>query len=117
MATSNTILTHTEHGMPKALGEFGKAKNSGVINILMDILNKTKLPIDHTKLYSMVRLDVNSQNEFTEILRNLTIAGKIQYIRGSHVGYLPSLSSDVNKLKSTTSRCDSSTSTTILLGK
>ena len=86
---ANTILTHTEHGMPKALGEFGKAKNSGVINILMDILNKTKLPIDHTKLYSMVRLDVNSQNEFTEILRNLTIAGKIQYIRGSHVGYLP----------------------------
>lgn len=35
---ANTILTHAEHHMPAALGEFGKAKNSDVVNKIVKIV-------------------------------------------------------------------------------
>lgn len=83
---SNTVLTHTEHLMPKALGEFGKAKNSDVSNKLMQLLDSTTAPLSIKDLWKNVHTDLEKMNDLTELLRNLVIADKIQTVDG---GFLP----------------------------
>ncbi len=77
---ANTVLTHTEHNMPKALGEFGKGKNSDVANKVIDILSNSKLPVTMQKLWGLVSQDCDKQSSLTEILANLRAAEKIQSV-------------------------------------
>ena len=77
---ANTVLTHTEHGMPKALGEFGKGRNSDVANKIIDILSNSKMPMTMQKLWSLVSQDCDKQSSLTEILANLRAAEKIQSV-------------------------------------
>lgn len=76
---ANTILTHTEHSMPKALGEFGKAKHSDVANTIVDALSRVTTPTSFLDLTALCSRDV-TQKELTEILSGLRGAGKIQMV-------------------------------------
>ena len=51
---ANTILTHTEHLMPKALGEFGKAKHSEVAHKVIQILEGAGVPLTITDVWKFL---------------------------------------------------------------
>jgi hypothetical protein len=83
---ANTLLTFTEALMPKALGEFGKARNSDVTHKIIVALDKTLLPLTLADLWKTVQQDLESRNQLMEIVNNLIVAEKIQVAAG---GYLP----------------------------
>lgn len=84
---ANTVLTYTEHLMPKALGEFGRARNSVTTHKVMDIIDNAKLPISVQHIWRLVVHDMENRNQLFEILGNLTVAGKIQSVMDGK--YLP----------------------------
>jgi len=86
---ANTILTFTEHLMPKALGEFGKARNSDVIHKVMAVIETAKVPASFQTIWKVVFSDLDNRNQLVEILSSLQVAEKIQAITGDSPGYLP----------------------------
>jgi len=86
---ANTILTFTEHLMPKALGEFGRARNSAVTHKIMGMIDaavKTG-PVSFQDIWKAVHTDLDNRTQLVEILGNLIIAEKIQSLGAT--GYLP----------------------------
>lgn len=83
---ANTLLTFTEHLMPKALGEFGKAANSDITHKVMTVLDNTMKPLTLQDIWKIVHTDLNNRNQLMEILGNLQVAEKIQAVDN---GYLP----------------------------
>lgn len=82
---SNTLLTHTEHLMPKALGQFGKARNSDVTHKIMTVLADANAPMQVKDIWKHVHNDLNGVNELVDVLKNLLTADKIFNVSG---GYL-----------------------------
>lgn len=80
VVTANTILTHAEQGMPKALGEFGKGKHSDVANNIIDALSATTKGLNFRELWALVGHDLTKQTELSEIVSNLRAAEKIQQV-------------------------------------
>lgn len=83
---ANTVLSHTEHLMPKALGEFGRAKNSGAAHRVMQMLDGTSTVMTLLDLWKGVSSDLDGMRGLTDILQSLSAAGKIQAVNG---GFLP----------------------------
>lgn len=83
---ANTILTYTEFLMPKALGEFGKARNSDVTHKIMTILDSTHAALTITDLWKYVHHDLERRDQLIEIMNNLTVAEKVQVVNR---GFLP----------------------------
>ena len=74
---ANTMLTHAEHLMPKALGEFGMSSKSDVANKLMQLLNGTNKPLTKKELWAYLSNDMHGIQEFHTLLESLTLADKI----------------------------------------
>jgi len=83
---ANTILTYTEQLMPKALGEFGRARNSISTHKIMEVLDNARLPITVQHLWKVLQQDFESRQQLIEILNDLQVADKIQSVNG---GFLP----------------------------
>lgn len=83
---SNTLLTFTEQLMPKALGEFGKARNSDITHKVMLSIDAANKPLSLQAIWKGVHNDLDNRNQLIDILGNLQIAEKIQTVEG---GYLP----------------------------
>lgn len=83
---ANTVLTHTEHTMPKALGEFGKARNADVTHKVIQVIESSTGLVTQKEIWKHVRTDLENVLQLSEILRNLLTAEKIQTAKG---GYLP----------------------------
>jgi hypothetical protein len=75
---ANTILTHAEHLMPKALGEFGKSRNSDITHKIMGLLNTTIKPMPLKELWEYLHKDMEKVGDLAELLRNLATAEKVQ---------------------------------------
>lgn len=86
---ANTTLAAAEAGMPRALGEFGKSKNSEVSNKIMEFLYATKKAVSLKELWQHVHQDVEKPQVLQEILSSLAIAEKIQFVKDK--GYLPKM--------------------------
>ena len=84
---SNTILSAAEHFMPTALGEFGKSKNSDVVNKVMALLYATSKPLTVTDLWKHVQKDLDKPTQLGEMMQSLQLAGKVQNVKGK--GWLP----------------------------
>ena len=67
--------------MPKALGEFGKAKNSDVVHKVIQVLENS-LPLSLQDIWKEVNHDLDKITELAEIIRNLTLADRIQTVNG-----------------------------------
>lgn len=74
---ANTILTHTEHSMSKALGEFGKARHSDVSHKLIQILENRFEPITVKELWMQLHNDLDDMGTMKDMLSNLISADKI----------------------------------------
>ena len=85
---ANTLLTFTEQLMPKALGEFGRARNSGVTHKVMSAVDSTLLPISFQTIWKLVHTDLETRIQLADILSNLIAAEKIQVVETGE-GYLP----------------------------
>lgn len=74
---ANTILTHTEHSMSKALGEFGKSRHSDVSHKLVAILENAYEPIPVKQLWMQLCNDLEDISTMKDMLTSLVIAEKI----------------------------------------
>lgn len=97
---ANTYLTHVEVLMPKALGEFGRAKNSALAHQVLiaveSIFKATGLPITQSDVWRAVAQDVENRSQLAEIIRNLQESKKISCIDGK---ILPVASALQDRLK------------------
>jgi hypothetical protein len=93
---ANTILSYTEHLMPKALGEFGKARNSDIIHKVMGVIDAAMSadipkPVTFQGVWKVVFADLDNRNQLVEILGSLQVAEKVQAVSTGEggTGYLP----------------------------
>jgi len=84
---ANTLLSFTEQLMPKALGEFGKAKHAEITHKVMTALDATHKALDVQGIWKLVHTDLDNRNQLVEIINNLLVAEKIQVVTGG--AYLP----------------------------
>jgi len=84
---ANTVLSHAEHSMAKALGEFGASQKSDVTNKIMVLLTNTRVPLTFKDIWKHIINDVNTATDLRGILENLIFADKIFKVTGSQ-GYL-----------------------------
>lgn len=83
---ANTMLTRIEQFMPKALGEFGKARSSDITHKIMQMLYATDKPLLVKELWAGIYSDMEKVNDLLDLMRNLSAAGKVQSINS---GFLP----------------------------
>lgn len=85
---ANTCLTYAESLMPKAMGEFGKSRDSEASTKLMQELYKAVRPVPIPKIIELLSHDLEGPKEITALLQKLTTGNRIQYV-SSGAGYLP----------------------------
>lgn len=88
---ANTLLTHAEHTMPKALGEFGKSKTSDAAQAIMSKLYEARKPLPmFPDLWKVVERDLDKKEQLSDIMSGLQTAGKVQFVKDSATpGFLP----------------------------
>lgn len=80
---ANTILSHAEQLMPKALGEFGRAKNADVTHKVLQIIYTSQDIVNFKYLWSILGgKDFDKAEDLGRVIQNLLMAGKIQNIDG-----------------------------------
>jgi hypothetical protein len=82
---ANTILTHAEHTMPKALGEFGKARHSDVSHKLIQILENSLTAVTVKELWKQVHNDLDDMTKMKDILASLVLADKAILTKAGYV--------------------------------
>ncbi len=83
---ANSILHYTEYFMPKALGEFGKARNSDVTEKILKILEVAEKPLDVLKdIWPKISRDLDNAKQLADLLRGLQAAGKIDSTEGGTI--------------------------------
>lgn len=83
---ANTILSHAEHFMPKALGEFGKSKNSDVTHKILSLIERGDKPYTVKEILKHVSSDIEKISDLGTLLQKLVESDKIQTVPG--VGFL-----------------------------
>lgn len=78
---ANTILGAAEHSMPKALGHFGRSKNSAAIHSMLEYIEEAGKPVMPKDLYSRFSADFSKEAEFTSILMDLQVSNRIVAVR------------------------------------
>lgn len=73
---ANTVLYHTEHFMPKALGALGRAADSEVSHRILEIVEANP-GIDIQPVWSHVSHDLKDIKDALTIVMSLALAGKI----------------------------------------
>lgn len=86
---ANTMLAMAEARMPKALGEFGASKYSGIASKILEFLRKKTIPQNTSDLWKAFPNELNKPSDLAEVLVNLKGAEKIQIITiKGKTGYL-----------------------------
>lgn len=78
---ANTYLSYIESLMPKALGEFGKSKNSDITHKILTFIEAH----DGVRLKDLMKLvsaDLEKPSDIGDILKKLSMSDKIQSING-----------------------------------
>lgn len=83
---SNTILSHTEHYMPRAFGEFGRAKNSPIAHKALTYIDNHGGIVSFSDLMAHLASDLSDMGQLADVMKNLTVSGKVQTVDG---GFLP----------------------------
>ena len=91
---ANTILTYNESSMNKALGEFGKNRDSdaahNILTALYDAASTVPVrTLTADDLWKVVSRDLDRREKLMDILSNLTHAGKIMLVDGKKGHFLP----------------------------
>lgn len=92
---ANTYLRYAEKLMPKALGEFGKAKNADTSQKVLNVIEQ-KFPISVKDIFREVSSELNRPEELGEIIRKLTMSDKI--MASGHM-FFPMKSADTSEIE------------------
>lgn len=84
---TNTVMSAAERNMVKALGEFGKNKDSDVSNSVLTMIREANRPIDAKEIWKEVRRHLGNISHLAQILNNLKTVDVIHFIPGR--GWLP----------------------------
>jgi hypothetical protein len=68
--------------MPKALGEFGKAKNSDVSHKIIQLVEREFAIVSFKEIWKHVSADLEKMQDLSTLLQNLVAAEKLQSIPG-----------------------------------
>jgi len=79
---ANTILYHAEQYMPKALGEFGKAKHSDVSHKIISLVESANAVVEFKDIWRHVNNDLDKIQDLATIMQNLVSADKLQSLAG-----------------------------------
>lgn len=82
---ANTILTYTEGLMPRALGQFGRARSSEVTHKIMAVLNNAHKPLSVKELWVYCISDMDKVDDLVNQLRNLITADMIFATEGKYL--------------------------------
>jgi hypothetical protein len=86
---SNTFLSAAEYNMPRALGEFGKGKNSDVVQKVLEIVERARKPQNIKEIWTQVYKDLGKLQELSDIMNSLMVANRVQFINaGPKSGFL-----------------------------
>lgn len=85
---ANTIFTHVEQLMPKALGEFGRAKNSDVSHKVLQVIYNHSGICSAKEIWQHVHSDLEKYSDLGPILEGLCLADKVQRAPEGR-GFLP----------------------------
>ena len=85
---ANTILSAAEHVMPRALGEFGKARHSEVSHKIVQLAEATHTILTFKMIWKHVSNDLDKPADLGTLLQNLVAAEKLQVVPGN-AGFLP----------------------------
>lgn len=85
---ANTMLSHAEQLMPKALGEFGRAKNSDVTHKVLQVIYNAEGITTAKDIWKAVSNDLDKFSDLGPILEGLATADKIQRAPEGR-GFLP----------------------------
>jgi hypothetical protein len=87
---ANTILHSAETRMPKALGEFGRARHASITHKIVEVLKASPKPLALKDLWFHVVNDLNKLEDLITIIKGLEYAEKIQRITiDGRTGFLP----------------------------
>ena len=78
---ANTYLTYIESLMPKALGEFGKSRNSDVTHKILSFIEAHD-GVRLKELMKFVSADLEKPSDIGDIIRKLSMSDKIQTSNG-----------------------------------
>jgi hypothetical protein len=78
---ANTYLTYIETLMPKALGEFGKSRNSDITHKVLSFIEAHD-GIILKDLMKLVSADLEKPSDIGDIIRKLSMSDKIQNVNG-----------------------------------
>lgn len=74
---ANTILTHTEKLMPKALGEFGESRNAHINHKVIACLENSYKPMSLQEIWKHVSNDADKFSDIGNVMQGLLSAGKV----------------------------------------
>lgn len=74
------FLSESEKWMPKALGSFGKSRNSNVANKILQTLHQTSRPLKSNELWRLVCDDLEKFQDLTDLLYKLQSSDRIQSV-------------------------------------
>ena len=82
---ANTYLSYAESLMPKALGEFGKSRNSDLTHKVLSFIESGNdgLGVTLKEIMKTVSSDLDKPADMGDIIRKLSVAEKIQSIGGT----------------------------------
>lgn len=78
--TANSILGVAEFGMSKALGHFGRSKQSTVMHSILEYMEGLGKPVVLKELYTVFVGDFNKETEFMTMIMDMQNSGKIRCI-------------------------------------
>lgn len=83
VVAANTILLYTEAFMPRALGEFGMARSSQVMQKVMTVLERHDGPLKMEDLFKELATDIERSSDFVGIIATMKAARKIKTLGDS----------------------------------
>lgn len=91
---ANTLLTYAEYSMPKAMGQFGKGRNSAVTHKILAAVSNAGLearPISMIEIMQLVAQDVDRLSVVNDLVQELIATNKIMTVQliGNKHGFLP----------------------------
>lgn len=82
---ANTILSHTESMMPKALGEHGAGRYAEVSHKIIQYLENCPKICSQADIWRQVNQDMDKINDLSNVLMNLKVADKIIQVDGGFI--------------------------------
>lgn len=82
---ANTLLTHTENLMPRALGYFGRARNAEVTHKIISTLKTHGGAMSIRDLWSVLHSDMDRINDLVEQMKNLIFSDSVLVHDGKYM--------------------------------